>query len=305
VRRVDAPALSYPILNTIALEYHVTLSLDGVTLSPPFSIPPDPAAITDRDSQAILVGDTPAVISGRSVMTVERLGLIDLTGYVQGGATADRLVRSILVVGPNPVGVGVVADIGRVYDGQPDPEGRLVIPVGANGIDSDNCIFVPQTAQLQLQGLTASPGEPILVRILIWQPHTVEELAEMTAVCCCRASAIDEEGEPFFTTALFVGDACLRTVTGAVPPSAPTGSGSVAVVLTGTGFADGDLVFFVHEDGLGSLVVESVTFVNPTTINVTVAVPVAAVPGAYNVIVAPPLAPPQCQGVGEGIFTVI
>lgn len=305
MRRVDAPALSYPILNTIALEYHVTVELDGVTDSPPFAIPPDPAARTDRDSQAVLVGDTPATISGRQVFTVERLGLIDLTGYLQNGAGADRIVRSILIVGPTPVGVGVTADIGRIFDGQPDPEGRLVIPVGANGISSDNCIYVPQTAQLQLRGLTATPGNPILVRVLVWQPHTVEELGEMTQLCCCRAAQVDEEGEPFNVTALFFGAACERTVTLAAPPSAPAGTGMVAIALTGTGFADGDLVFFVHEDGLGSLAVSGVIVMNSTAIALSVDVPVAAVLGAYNIIVTPPLAPPQCQGVGEGLFTVI
>ena len=305
VRRVDAPALSYPILNTIALEYHVTVELDGVTLSPPFAVPPDPAARTDRDSQAVLVGDTEATLSGRRVLTVERLGLVDLTGYLQGGATADRIVRSILVVGPTPVPGGVVADIGRIFDGTPDTEGRIVIPVGANGIESDNCIYVPQTAQLQLRGLTATPGNPILVRILVWQPQTVEELAEMVAVCCCRASAIDDEGEPFFTTALYVGAACGRTVIAIAPPGAPAGTGTVGVAITGSGFAEGDLVFFVHEDGIGTLAVESVIVMNPNNMAVIVNVPVGAALGAYNVIVTPPLAPPQCQGIGEGLFVVI
>ncbi len=294
----------YPFLQAIALEFHVTDRLDGTTLSPRFTIPPDPLSVTDPDSGAVLVGSRFETISGRRVRVVERLGLIDLTGGVQQGAIADRLIRSILVVGPSPVAAGVDATIGRAYDGTSDPEGRLTIPVGSNGIDSENCIFVPQTAMLQLDGLVATPGNPILVRVDVWQPHTVEELALMTDVCCCRQSVFDDEGEPFYTTALYLGAACLRTITDAAPPSAAQGAGFTVVTVTGTGFAEGDLVLFLHEDGLGALPIDQVNVINSTTMLVRVDVNAIAPVGAYNIIVAPPLAPPQCGGVGNALFTV-
>lgn len=302
VRRVDQAY--YPFLQAIALEFHVTDRLDGTTLSSPFVLPPDPAAITDPDSGAVLVGDAFASISGRRVRVVDRLGLIDLTGGIQRGAIADRIVRSILIVGPSPVAAGVDAFVGRAYDGTADLEGQVPIPVGSNGIDSDNCIFVPQTAMLQLDGLVATPGNPILVRVDVWQPHTAEELALMTDVCCCRANVIDDEGEPFYTTALYVGAACLRTVTGAAPPSAARGVGFTVVTVTGTGFQDGDVVVFMHEDGLGILPIDQINVLNSTTMLVRVDVNGAVPQGAYNIFVSPPLAPPQCGGVGEGLFTV-
>lgn len=288
---MDSASLSYPWLQTISLQWLVTDELDGVTPSPDFVLPPNPAAVLDPDSNCVLVG------------TVERLGLIDLCGGIQRGQFADRLVRHLLIVGPNGVGVGVTADIGLAFDGISDPNGRLVIPTGAVGLDSGNCIFVPQTAQLQIQGLTASPGSPILVRLNIWQPRTIEELAEMTSACCCRAATFDQEGEPLFTTALY--NNCTRTVTSVVPPSAARGVGPQAVVVNGSGFVDGDLIFFVHEDGTGSIpVLTAAAVITPNIINVAIDVDGSVPLGDYNVIVAPPLAPVQCQGIGLGLFSV-
>lgn len=279
-------------LQSVALEFHVTGSLDGSTVPDPFPVPPDPAArgLTDPRTGAV-------------VIEVENLGLIDLAGG-RTGVSGDRIIRSLLIAGPNAVGVGVEATIGLAFDGISSPSGGLVIPPGANGIVSENCIFVPQTAMVQLVGLDASPGEPILVRLCLWLPRTVEEYGEMGNLCCCRANTIDEEGEPFYTTALYVGAACSRTVTGAAPPSAARGAGFTVVTLTGTNFTDGDIVVFIHEDGLGVLPIDQINVVNPTTILVRVDVNGAVPLGDYNIIVAPPLAPPRCQGIGEGLFTV-
>jgi hypothetical protein len=285
---MDAPALSYPWLYTISLQWLVTDRLDGVTPSPEFVLPPNPAANVDPDSNCVLVG------------TVERLGLIDLCGGVQRGQFADRLIRHLLIVGPNPAAAG--ADIGLAFDGIADPNGRIPIPLGAVGLDSGNCIFVPQTAQLQIQGLTASPGAPILVRLNIWQPKTIEELAEMVQACCCRAATFDEEGEPFYTTALYIN--CTRTVTSALPNTAARGAGPTAVVVGGTGFADGDLIFFFHEDGLGQIPVLTSAVITPNIINVAIDVDGSVPLGDYNILVAPPESPPQCQGLGEGLFSV-
>lgn len=303
---MDAPALSYPWLNTISLEYHVTESLDGSTNSPPFVLPPDPAAVLDPDSNCVLVFDPnippQTLANGKIVRTVANLGLIDLTGGVQRGATADRLLRSVLIIGPTAV--VAVAQFGRAFDGAADPQGQIVIPLGSNGIDDLNCLFVPQTGQMVLRGMTATPGNPILVRLGIWQPATAEELAEMQEACCCRASVFNEDGEPFFTTAIFSAAACARTVTAAVPNTAVRGVGLTAVNISGTGFAAGDIVRFVHEDGLGEVPVFSTTFFNPTLIGVILDVDGAVPLGAYDIFVAPPLNPPQCQGIGPGLFTV-
>jgi hypothetical protein len=301
---MSSPPPVIPWLQSISLEYHVTVALDGIKLSPDFVLPPDPAAVLDPDNGCVLVGrNTETLPNGKVVRTVDRLGLIDLTGGHQRGGIGDRLVRSLLIIGPTPV--AGVAQVGRAFDGIADANGQLTIPVGSNGIDSDNCIYVPQTAMLRLTGMTATPGNPILVRIGIWQPSTDEELGEMVQACCCRANAIDEEGEPFFTTAIFSPAACARTVTTAVPPNAARGTGLLVVTLTGTNFAVGDSVTFIAQSGLGQIPVTSVTVMNATTILATIDVNGAVPLGAYDVVVAPPLAPPQCQGIGAGIFTVL
>lgn len=291
VRLVNPSAPVYFPLQTIALEFLVTDRLDGITPSPPFLLPPDPLANLAPDNNAVRI-------------TVERLGLVDLTGGVPSGALADRLIRSLLIVGPNPVGVGVVATIGRAFDGIPDDNGNVQIPVGAIGIDSDNCLFVPQTAAVRLTGLVASPGNPILVRLLVWQPHTVEELAEMSQVCCCRANVFDEEGEPFFTQALYNLGTCARTVASVAPPTAPRGVGPQAITVTGTGFVDGDILVLISEDGTGTINVLSHAVTNATTLIAAIDVDGAVPLGDYTVIVAPPLSPPECQGIGEGVFSV-
>lgn len=279
-------------LQSVALEFHVTGSLDGSSVPDPFPVPPDPAA------QGLIDPSTGAI-----VIEVENLGLIDLAGGGTG-VSGDRLVRSLLIAGPNPVVVGVEATVGLAFDGIPAPNVALTIPAGANGIVSENCIYVPQTAMLQLVGLDASPGEPILVRLCLWLPRTVEEHGEMANLCCCRANTIDEEGEPFYTTALYVGAACSRTVTGAAPPSVARGAGFTVVTLTGTNFTDGDIVVFVHQDGLSTLPIDQVNVVNSSTMLVRVDVNAAVPVGDYDIIVAPPLAPARCQGIGEGLFTV-
>lgn len=295
----DAPALSYPWQYPVALQFLVTGELDGTTPSPEFAIPPDPNAVLDPDSQAVLVGP----LDG-GIHVVENLGLIDLTGGGSGNGRADRFVRSFTIVGPTPVGVGVTADIGLAFDGISDPNGRITIPTGSNGLDSLNCIFVPQSAQLQVRGLTATPGNPVLVMLLVWVPYTAEELARMAEVCCCRAAAIDAEGEPFFTTALYLGANCTRTVVSALPNSAARGVGPTAVVVGGTGFTDGDQIFFIHESGTGMINVITSAVITPNVINVAIDVDGAVPLGDYNIVVAPPLAPPECQGIGEGLFTV-
>lgn len=281
----------FETLQTIALEFRVHQRLDGVTPSPPFILPPNVGAITDPDSGCV-------------VIDVDRLGLVDLTGGGLGGNRADRIVREILVVGPTPVAV-TPGTIGRSFDGVPDPGGQLGIPVGAIGIESSNCIFVPCTAQLQLNGINATPGNPILVRICVWQPNFVEALAEMIKVCCCRAGVVDDVGDPFYTRALYPASTCTRTVTSVNPDSGLTGSGVNPLNIGGTGFAEGDIVYFINQTDSTQLTVTSTVFVSSVQIQVIVDIPIAASLGNYIVVVAPPLAPVQCQGVLLDAFLVV
>ena len=277
-------------LQTIALEFLVTERLDGTTPSLPFVLPPNPDAILTEDARTVRI-------------TQPRLGLIDLTGGAEG-ASADRIIRSYLIMGPTPRFPGDEASIGLAFDGVASDQGTVEIPPNAIGIDSDNCILVPQTGQVRIVGLYATPGNPVLVRLLVWQPRTVEELAEMTQVCCCRAGVFDEEGEPFFTQALYLQADCTRTVTDVSPPTAARGVDLTAITITGSGFVDGDTLTLISQEDGSLLPVFTYAVTNSTTIIAAVDVNGSVALGDYDVIVAPPQALPQCRGVGEGLFSV-
>jgi len=173
-------------MRPLGLEYVVLRNLDGVTPAPAFGVPPAP---DDYDPETQFIS-----------RTVDRLGLIDLTGLPGGsGQLADRLVKWIIILGPNPP---FAADnVSVSFDGlivQTDVE----IPAGELGIYSRRCILVPQTAQLRLNGMAGFPDDPIIVRMGVWMPQTRLELAEMYQACCCTGAAVDDLGDPFFFVSL-------------------------------------------------------------------------------------------------------
>lgn len=284
------PAVPIFPLQTIALEFLVTQRLDGVTPSEPFVLPPNPDAVLTADARTVRIEQA-------------RLGLIDLTGGVDGAA-ADRIIRSYIIMGPIPKVPNDVATIGLAFDGVPSPNGEVEIPDLAIGLSSENCILVPQTAQVRVTGLTASPGNPILVRLLIWQPRTVEELAEMTKLCCCRAGVFDEEGEPFYTQALYLPADCTRTVESVAPTSGARGVGPTAITITGTGFVEGDTLTMISQLDGSTIPIITRAVTNSTTMIAAIDLTGSVALGDYDIVIAPPQSLPECRGVGEGLYEV-
>lgn len=208
-----------PLLRPIVFEYLVTGSLDGVTPSPQVVLPPDP--------------DAP--LRGNFIrQTVSDLGLVDLTG-VGSDNYADRIIKWLEILGPNtPTGGNNVAL--AFADGRQHTE--IVIPSAANGIYSRNCLFIPQTARLQLNNMIAGP-DPIVVRLGIWQPQRISDLAAYYEACCCQAKCVNSFEDPCFTRALYTSTAGQRSISLVAPDTGARGA-AVVVSVTGTGFAATD-----------------------------------------------------------------
>lgn len=265
-----------PLLRPVVLEYLVSGRLDGVTQAPPFVQPP-PRPMAPQE--------------------VEDLGLIDLTGEGSQGATAGRFVKWILIVGPNnPVNDNNVA---IAFDGERQRV-EAGIPPLANGLYSRNCIFVPQLAQLQLDGMVAGP-DPILVRIALWRPDSIPALAEIQNSCCCKAGCFDMFGNPCFAQAIYSPAAGARTLSGVVPGVVARGA-TVALTVSGTGFQPSDQ-FAIVLDGV-PIRINSTLFVNSTTFTVNVTAATDQLQGDYDLFITPQLGGKLYRAVLPSSITV-
>lgn len=268
-----------PLLRPLTLQYLVTDRLDGVTPAPLFEVPPSPEATLNDDKMV--------------EQTVERLGLLNLTGGGPAGQSSDRLIKWILIYGPRlPFDTD---NIGVAFDGVLQ-DAPITIPAGANGLYTQ-CLFLPQTAQLRLDGMAGSPSEPLVVRVAIWRPQTVQDWAAMLEACCCINACVDELGESCFTRAIYSDEECeSRSITtvqamGGGALVLARGASGVAEV-TGTGFEATDVWKLFQ--GSSQLLIDSVTFNNPTSVDLAVSVPDDAPVGNYTASVGPPLAGPEC-----------
>jgi hypothetical protein len=170
-------------MRPLTLQYIVTGSLDGVTPAPQFAVPPRVGNTLGRDQ--VLTQE------------VENLGLVDLTGLLgNSGQLADRIIKWLLILGPNPR--TNLRNVGIAFDGTFQQIELTIAAAPVTGVFSQECIRVPQSGQLYLDGMDANPGDPVIVRLGIWQPQTRLELAAMIQACCCTAAALNEEGEPAF-----------------------------------------------------------------------------------------------------------
>lgn len=267
------------LLQTRCLEYQVTDRLDGVEPAPLYSTDPRSPLYVRPDAQ------------GKLIFEVARLGRVDLTGASEG-ATADRIVKWILLLAPVPAAVlQVNADI--AFPVGPTDKQPLARPVGALGIYSRICIPIPQSGQLFLNNMRSDGVTPVLVRIGVSMPDIVSAYAEIGRACCCLGATLDELGQPFFTRAIYAD--CSRTINDIDPNPVFQGDGEVVLTLNGSGFTEGDLVLI--EDGDGNpLTVVSIEFFGSDEIGVTVNVAADQPIGDYTVFVVPPLANAGCGG---------
>lgn len=278
------------VLRPLVLEYRVAGSLDGVTPSEAVPLPPQ-------------IGSPVVPTENKVVIEVPgNLGLIDLTGLPGlQGQYADRIIKWLAIYGPNfPT---TTDNVGVAFDGI--SEGTdLTIPPVANGIRSYNCLFVPQSAQLRVNGMAGSPGNPVVVRLGIWQPSSLLELNEMFQACCCLDGAIDSLGQPFFTQAIFVAGACERTISSSNPPTRAQGDGATMITLGGTNFTDSDVVAIVHQGGTALIEITNVIAVTEFQMIVQINVPADQQLGAYDITVAAPLGGPGCSATLDGGLTI-
>ncbi len=279
-------------MRPIVYEFRVFGRFDGASLAPAVLLPPDPASPVDAD-QFIL-----QTIPGN-------LGLIDLTGGGPPGQFAGRFVKWIEIVGPRTA--SGTQNVGVAFDGVLQRT-ELEIPAAANGIYSENCIFVPQTAQLRLANMVATLAEPIVVRIAVWRPQTLAEVSAIIETCCCLRACINIFGQPCFTRGIYASGPGERTVSSAVPGTVARGASSLELI-TGTGFTATDVWAVVRRgDGLpGSpdvaevLPITLVTNLSGVNTEITVFAPTSATPGTYDIVVAPDLGPQYAATLVGGL----
>jgi hypothetical protein len=286
-------------LQTLAVEYRVSGPLDGTTLAPEFSTDPRADNYLKPDSDNIFV------------LELDALGLIDPT-LLTGQAYADRFIKWISIYGP---AVPTGADNVRVVTynnsgGLVTLQNALTVLAVANGIYSKRCIFVPQGGLLQVRNMAGSPGSPVVIRIGIWQPDTLDALAAMRQACCCRLGGVFENPNPppllldANSVNIGIGQFCARTVDSPLVPATIADGGSGVIVINGSGFEPTDSVVFIDPTS-GVILLPAVAYINATSMTATFSPPSfpASSVGTYDILVGPPEVP-SCVGTLLQGFTV-
>lgn len=161
---------------TFTIEYSVTGQLDGVTFAPARSRP------------------NTGGYNGVQIYqeNVESLGLINLDWQVEEkglrGSKGHRYLVQVLIVGPNPGGANASVELVDATDDSGPPVlletvgtfvGQTVFYRGAGR-------FCPQGSILRVNGLDASPGSPIRVRVSSYMLDDAESIAWASlAACVC------------------------------------------------------------------------------------------------------------------------
>ena len=285
-----------PILRPTVLKYTVNGLLDGFSKPENVPFPPDPASPIDED--------------GFIAQEVEDLGLIDLSRGGGEGQYAGRFVKWIEILGPN---VPTRLDNVRIAYDDALQQSMLTIPSTAIGIYSRDCIFVSQTAQLQVVGMdTLGSDDPIIVKIAVWPPQTTEGLAAYYESCCCKTDKANDFGQPAFTRGLYTTVSGARTLSGSGPGGGARGA-TVAVAMAGTGFTSTD-VWVMRQVGTQSspnfpppvfrILPDTIVFNDPTSADVTFTIPFSAPLGLYDIMVAPNLGGESFSAILADSFTV-
>jgi hypothetical protein len=275
------------MLQTNCLEFLVSGSLDGTTPNPIFERAdsetprPDPPG-TDAENiyrfevenLGILDLDFPAVAE-RPDGTVTRgnryvTWLVIDTGGPQGGAGA----------GVNVVAYRPDSNTPIVQEPIEDLENEI-------GLYRKACIFVPHGSALQLTGVDADAGTPILVRLSVALPRTREEEEDLINACCCMAG--------YFT--LFAG-CLLPPDPQSVNPTPIAAPATTTVDVIGQNFENGDVVT------MPGLTVGATTFVDSTNLQVDVTTLIGDAGQTYDVVVTRP-GDAFCEGTLEDGIAVI
>jgi hypothetical protein len=169
-------------LQMMTVEYEVPGLVDGVTPAPPLSF--DPASDNYRapDPDGIVRFSAAQMLE----LTGGNFGLFD-PDFGVGGTFADRFVHMIQV---RSQGGGASAQISVVDARDPNLAGQEeVLPASAEAdFFTDRCVFVPQGSAIAFFGFTATPGQPVVVRINVVAWGSLEDYAELLNQCCCMGA---------------------------------------------------------------------------------------------------------------------
>jgi hypothetical protein len=154
---------------TYVVEYLVSGSLNGSTESPLLPFPEIPSRDSDEDQIYQLA--------------VETLGIIN-PGTNNDGVYGNRFITWMIIRSPN---VGVPGASVDIIDPRTtgDPIQQNIADL--NGVALryiDTPFLLPQGSVIQVDGMTAAPGLPIIVRLQVMAPETPTEFLEIIASLC-------------------------------------------------------------------------------------------------------------------------
>lgn len=174
-------------MQSYEIEYVVSGSLDGTTVSPAF-IPLDRQSSAGTIDPEELADDVAQPDEDNIYrFDVDDLGLID-PDFGVGGSLGDRFIvglwinSGVAAVDPSPVAVVSTREREITLE---LIESSLV---GQTNYYQQDCIFIPQGAYLGLTGWNAG-DDPVIVRLHVKAPESPEELAHMLEACCCGVDA--------------------------------------------------------------------------------------------------------------------
>lgn len=273
-------------LQTIAVEFRVAGDLDGVTpLDPNFQLDPLlplPAGVDIDPDSGVYVVEVPG-----------NLGLIDPT-FFRGSAYADRFIKWMFIDAADSANL-TAAELANVVTRDNDGnvlllESALTAFVGTSaGAYKKRCTYVPQGGLLQVQNVVG----PSTVRMGLWRPEGVKDLAAMRQACCCREGGIfevpDGQGGVFEldTNQIPIPAECRREVQFLKPNEVTVGANQL-INIRGDNFEPGDTLVFLRGGG-PPLSPVSVTVVDEQNIEVLLGPgSYPGGPGSYTLTIGPP-----------------
>ena len=224
-------------MQTFTLEYIVLGSLDGVTPSPPFSVDPNAEDYLRPGPDQLYT------------QVVQNLGVID-PDFGVGGSQGNRILAWFWIYGPTPGAPG--ASVGVVDAQGPGLEQQQLIDLATKTqayVSAPR--LVPQGSRIKVDGLTAAPGQPVVVRFNVLVADTAEDFLTL---CACDTSggspgtlSVSDEGSLVasgVTSINFTGDGVTATPAGpnAVNVAVPGGTSGIDVLDAGTPVVSGATV---------------------------------------------------------------
>jgi hypothetical protein len=204
-------------MQTFTLEYIVLGSLDGVTPAPAFSVDPNADDYLRPGKDQLYT------------QVVQNLGLID-PDFGVGGSQGNRILAWFWTYGPTPGAPGAAVS---VVDAQgPGLEQQQLIDLAAKTqAYVSGARLVPQGSRIKVEGLTASAGQPVVVRFNVLVADTAEDFLTL---CACDTSggspgtlSVSDEG------ALVASGVISMNFTGDGVTATPAGPNAVNVAVPG------------------------------------------------------------------------